>query len=53
MSDDNVDQNGFWVFSNKSAGTYDNSDWDMSTILDRSEYYFAESEKKQGVCATR
>ena len=47
MSDDNVDQNGFWVFSNKSAGTYDNSDWDMSTILDRSEYYFAESEKNR------
>ncbi len=44
MSEDNVEQNGFWVFSNKSAGTYENSDWDMSTILDRSEYYFAESE---------
>ena len=44
MSKDNVEQNGFWVFSNKSAGTYDNSDWDMSTILYRNEYYFAESE---------
>ena len=47
MSEDNVEKNGFWVFSNKIAGTYDNSDWDISTILDRSQYYLAESERNR------
>ena len=47
MSEDNVEQNSFWVFSNKIAGTYNNSDWDMSTIFDRSQYYLAESERNR------
>ncbi len=47
MSEDSVEHNGYWVFSNRSSGYYGNSDWDMSAILDRSQYYLQESERNR------
>jgi hypothetical protein len=33
-----------WIFSNKSKGSYEDSDWDTSTILKTKRYYFKTNE---------
>jgi hypothetical protein len=37
----------YWIFSNYPAGTYEDSDWDMSTILRKHQYYFKEPERNR------
>ena len=37
----------YWVFSNNREGYYDNSDWDMATIIRTGKYYFQLSEKNR------
>ncbi|MFV1974984.1 MAG: endonuclease NucS domain-containing protein [Candidatus Scalindua sp.] len=34
----------YWIFSNNYEGSYDDSDWDTSTILNTKKYYFKQSE---------
>jgi len=36
-----------WIFSNNCEGYYDDSDWDMSKILQRRKYYFKENESNR------
>ncbi|GEK16157.1 hypothetical protein AFI02nite_41930 [Aliivibrio fischeri] len=33
-----------WIFSNKSIGSYGDSDWDTQTIIKQKRYYFKDSE---------
>lgn len=37
----------YWVFANYGAGTYEDSDWDMTTILANRRYYFARTERNR------
>lgn len=37
----------YWVFSNYPAGRYENSDWDMFTILRTMRYYFKDKERNR------
>jgi len=40
-------QNKYWCFCNHRPGSYGESDWDTSTILNRGQYYFKESERNR------
>jgi len=37
----------YWVFSNRRAGEYDGSEWDMSWILENRKYYLEQSERNR------
>jgi hypothetical protein len=37
----------YWVFANKAPGTYEDSDWDMTTILANQRYYFTRDERNR------
>lgn len=37
----------YWAFANYGAGTYEDSDWDMTTILANRRYYFKRDERNR------
>jgi len=41
----------YWVFANNRAGTYEDSDWDMTTILANHRYYFSRDERNRSKVA--
>lgn len=41
------DERTYWCFCNHYLGYYEESDWDTSTILNRRQYYFKQSERNR------
>ena len=42
----------YWCFSNHGRGYYNNSDWDISTIIKSKRYYFNQTERNRGHVST-